>query len=104
MFVLFIAQIYAFLSKIIFSLTKKPERKWTNFHYNLIVKLQNLISKKSVLPFQKQLFTDVLQSRCSKMLRKIHRKTPALESLLTTFLSFRPATLLKSSSNKGVFL
>ena len=45
-----------------------------------MVKLQNLIGRKSVPPFQKQLLADVFQSRCSKELRKIHRKTPALES------------------------
>ena len=44
-------------------------------------KLQNLISRKSVSPFQKQPFADVFQSRCSKKLRNIHMKTPALESL-----------------------
>ena len=46
-----------------------------------MVKLQNLISKKSMPPFQKQLFADVLQSRCSKKLCNIHKKTLALESL-----------------------
>ena len=30
---------------------------------------------------QKQLFTDVLQNRCSQKFRNIHRKTPVLESL-----------------------
>ena len=30
-----------------------------------VVKLQNLISKISVPPFQKQTFADILQSRCS---------------------------------------
>ena len=46
-----------------------------------MVKLQNFISRKSVPPFQRQPFADVLQSRCSKKLSNIHRKTPALESL-----------------------
>ena len=46
-----------------------------------MVKLQNLISKKSMPPFQKQLFADVLQSRYSKKLCNIHKKTLALESL-----------------------
>ena len=46
-----------------------------------MVKLQNLISRKSVPPFQKQPFADILQSGCSKKLRNIHRKTTGLESL-----------------------
>ena len=46
-----------------------------------MVKLQNLISRKSVSPFQKQPFADVIQSRCYKKLRNIHRETPELESL-----------------------
>ena len=46
-----------------------------------MVKLQNLISRKSVPPFQKELFSDVFQSRCSKKLPNIHRETPALGSL-----------------------
>ena len=46
-----------------------------------MVKLQNLISRKSVPLFQKQQFADVVQSRCYKKLRNIHRKTPELESL-----------------------
>ena len=33
------------------------------------------------IPFKKQPFADVLQSRYQKKLRNIHRKTPALESL-----------------------
>ena len=57
------------------------ERKRRNSHYISMVKLQNLISRKSVPPFQKQPFADVLQSRCSKRLRNIHRKTLALEPL-----------------------
>ena len=52
-----------------------------------MVKLQNLknfkIGRKSVPPFQKQPFADVLQSRCSKKLHNIHGKMPALEPLFT---------------------
>ena len=69
-----------------------------------MVKLQNLISKKSEPPIQKQPFADVLRSRCSEKLSNIHRKTPALGSLINKVQSFRPATLLKSNLNKGVFL
>ena len=46
-----------------------------------MVKLQNLISRKSVPNFQKQPLADVFQSRCFKKLHNIQRKTPALESL-----------------------
>ena len=44
---------------------KQIESKRGNSHYIPMVKLQNLISRKSVPPFQKQLFIDVLQIRCS---------------------------------------
>ena len=57
------------------------ERKRRNSHYMSMVKLQNLISRKSVSPFQRQPFVDVPQSRCSKTLGNIHRKAPRLESL-----------------------
>ena len=40
-----------------------------------MVKLENLMSRKSVPPFQKQPFADVLQSRSCKKLRNIYRKT-----------------------------
>ena len=43
---------------------KSAERKWRNFHFTSIVKLQNLISRISVPPIQKQPFADVLQNRC----------------------------------------
>ena len=49
-------------------------------------KIQNLISRKSFLPFQKQPFADASQSGCSKKLCKIHRKTPALECLFNKVL------------------
>ena len=45
-----------------------------------MVKLQNLISGKSMPPFQRQM-ADVLQSMCCKNLCNIHKKTPAFESL-----------------------
>ena len=46
-----------------------------------MVNLQNLSGRKSVPPFHKQSFTDVIQGKCSKMIRNIHRKIPALGSL-----------------------
>ena len=45
-------------------------------HFVSIVKLQNLISKISVPPTQKQPFADVFQNRYY-----IHRKAPVLKSL-----------------------
>ena len=56
-----------FLGKIIYSLTKEPYyryqvKKMEKFPYMLMV---NLISRKSIPPFQKQPFADALQSRCS---------------------------------------
>ena len=71
MLVIFIAyNIYIFFfGKIIYSLTKEPLKKSSEENGEISIhldgKLQNLISGKSMPPFQKQLFADVLQSRCS---------------------------------------
>ena len=46
---------------------------------------------------QKQSFTNVLKNRCSLKFRKIHRKTPVLESLFN-----KVTTLLKRDSSTGV--
>ena len=56
------------------------------------------------LPFKKQPFADVLQSRCSKKLRNTHRKTPALESLFNKVSVLQACNFIKSNFNKGVFL
>ena len=61
-----------------------------------MVKPQNLISKKSVPPFQKQLFADFLQSRCSKKLCNIHKKTPALESLFNRVPVLQAYNIIKN--------
>ena len=57
----------------------------------------NLISRKSVPPFLKQPFADVLRNRCSKKSSNIHKKTVALESKLllrrafSYFVYFNPS-------------
>ena len=66
-----------------------------------MVKLQNLISRTSVPPFQKKPFFKVGALKTYVMLP---RKTPGWSLFLIKFRSFRPATLLKRDSNKGVFL
>ena len=102
-------QIYTFLTKIIYSLAKEPPpkksaaRKRINFYYMLMVKLQNLISRKSVPPFQKQSFADVLQSRSSKQLHNIHRKTPALESLCNKVSVLQACNLIKNELQQRCF-
>ena len=75
---------------------KSTERKLRNFDYISMVKLQNLISRKLVPPFQKQPFADVLQSRCSKKLHNIHRKTPALESLFNKVPVLQACNFIKN--------
>ena len=60
---------YIFPRKIIYSLKKNPnkksaEKKWRNFDFISIVKLQNLTYRISVPPIQKQPFANVLQSSC----------------------------------------
>ena len=68
---IYCVDIHKFLSKTICCLKKNhnkksAERKWRNFHYISILKLQNLISRISVPPFPSvQPFADVLQNRCS---------------------------------------
>ena len=44
---------------------KKSSKENGETPIHLDSKLQNLISGKSMLPFQKQPFADVIQSRCS---------------------------------------
>ena len=60
-----------------------------------MLKLQNLISRKSEPPIQKQPFADVLQSRCFKKLSNIHRKTPALESVFRKVPVFQVCNFIK---------
>ena len=43
---------------------KSAERKWENFDFISIAKLQNIISRISVPPIQKQPFEDALQNSC----------------------------------------
>ena len=45
-----------------------------------MVKHQNISGRKSVPPFKKQPFREVLQSRCPKKLCNIHRKALVLRS------------------------
>ena len=47
------------------TLINKSSQKIGEIPIHLYGKLQNLISGKSMPPFQKQPFEDVLQSRCS---------------------------------------
>ena len=42
---------------------------------------RNFIKERPVLVFENQPFIDALQTRCSWIIQKIHRKTPMLESL-----------------------
>ena len=60
---------YTFVAKIIEQ--KNPNKESTEringenpIIYQCIVKFQNLMGRISVPPFQKQPFTDVLQSKC----------------------------------------
>ena len=60
LFIIFIAQIYAFLNKIIYQ--KNTNKRFPYIHS----RTSNSHSRRiSVPPFQKQPFADVLQSRCS---------------------------------------
>ena len=52
---------------------------------------------------QKQSFADVLQNRCSKQFRKLHRKALVLEFLFKKLAGRRLANLFKKDSNTGVF-
>ena len=45
-----------------------------------------------------------IQKRCSKKYRKIHWKTPFLESLFNKAAGLKPAILLKRHFSTGVFL
>ena len=69
------------------------------FHREICIRFfifPSLISRKSVPPFQKQPLADVLQSRCSKKLGYIHRKTPVLESLFDKVLVLQACNFIKN--------
>ena len=66
-------------------------------------KLQNLISRKSGSPFQKQAFADVLQCRCSEKWRNIRRKTLALESLFKKVPVLQPCNFIKKKLQERCF-
>ena len=66
-------------------------------------KLQNLISRKSGSPFQKQPFADVLQCRCSEKWRNIRRKTPALESLFNKVPVLQACNFIKMKLQQRCF-
>ena len=69
-----------------------------------MIKLQHLVSRKPMPPFHKQPFVDVLQNRCSKSYAIFTGKHLLWSLFLIEFQSFRPATLLKSNSNKGTLI
>ena len=53
--------------------------------------------------FQKQLFIDPLQNRCSWIINKIHRKKPVSESLFNKVAVLKTATLLKKALTQVLF-
>ena len=60
-----------------------------------MIKLQHLVSRKPMPPFQKQPFVDFLQNRCSKSYAILTGKHLRWSLFLIEFQSFRPATILK---------
>ena len=48
--------------------------------------------------FQCSVAKGVLHKRCSERFRKVHKKTPVLESLFNKIFALRPATVLKETS------
>ena len=68
-----------------------------------MVKLQNLSSRISVPPFQKEPFADVLQSRCPQILCNVHRKTAALESLFNKVPVLQACNFIKKRLQQSCF-
>ena len=72
-----------------------------------MVKLQNLIIENQCLPFRSrrsQMFFKVGVLKCYTIFTGKHLRWSLFLIKFQSFQSFRPATLLKSNSNKGVFL
>ena len=65
MLVIFIAYIYIYIYIYKRTLIKKSSSENGEIPIHFDGKLQNLISRKSIPSFQKQLFADVLPSMCS---------------------------------------
>ena len=75
---------------------------FTYFLQNASISIHQLISNVVLnlthsRCLQKQLFTDVLQNKCSQNLVKFHRKTPVLETLFNKVPGLRLVTLFKKS-------
>ena len=73
---------------------------FTYFLQNASISIHQLISNVVLnlthsRCLQKQLFTDVLQNKCSQNLVKFHRKTPVLETLFNKVPGLRLVTLFK---------
>ena len=51
-----------------------------------------------LIPFQKQLFADVLQNRCSQKFRNNHRKTSVLESLFIKVAGLKACNFIKNKT------
>ena len=72
-----------------------------------MVKLQNLIIENQCLPFRSrrsQMFFKVGVLKCYTIFTGKHLRWSLFLIKFQSFQSFRSATLLKSNSNKGVFL
>ena len=68
-------------------------------HINFAVNLARIF-RTSILYY----IDNHIQNRCSKKSRKIHGRTPLLESLFHKAAGLRPAILLKRHFSTGVFL
>ena len=64
--------------------------------------VKKVFSKRLV--FQKRLFIDPLQNRCSWIIHTIHRKKPVLESLFNKVAVLRTCNFIKEDSGTGIFL
>ena len=67
-----------------------------------MVKLQNLISLISA-SLSEQPFAYALQSKFSKTLRNIYRKTPALESVFNNVPALQACNFIKKELQSGCF-
>ena len=66
---------------------------------NFVVNFARFLEHLFCITYEKH-----IQNRCSKKYRKIHGKTPMLESLFNKVAGLRPATLLKKHFSTGVLL
>ena len=72
-------------------------------HFHQMLRLHSTSNEMLQIRHRSNHWRCSVKKRCSLKFCNIHSKTPVLESLFNKVAGLRPSTLLKRSSNTGVF-